>query len=184
MRLASTSASRVNDSPRRRNCCRTCLVITRTCEDTEHLLEHVTRLQSEAFAVASTYGISQTALADVSLLSRQRVGQLANATEVSRVDIAALIDQIQQVDDHPQGVMGAVSTEAMLAADIDARDALVDRQIEVVYGREKSTRRQRFEKALARTLIPRPRLSRQTPPPPRLRHRKRGDRRTRTPTRH
>lgn len=122
------------------------LVITRTREDVEHLLEHVTRLQSEAIAVAAAYGISQTDLADVSLLSRQRVGQLVNATEASRVDIGALIDQIQQVDDHPQDVMGAVSTEAILASDVDVRDALVDRQIEVVYGPEESARRAGFRR--------------------------------------
>jgi hypothetical protein len=118
------------------------LAISRVREDVELLLEHVTRLQSETVSLSVANGISQKDLADVAQLSRQRIGQLADAIDPTTLSAASLDGQIHQVDQWPQNVMNAlVGTARSLEREDPARRAALRQQIAVVYGEEEAIKR-------------------------------------------
>lgn len=118
------------------------LIITEVRARVEHLLEHVTRLQSESISLADAYGIKQADIADVVLLSRPRVGQIAAAVDPTEIAIASVTDQIHQVEEWPGDVMSALAEEVRQERlDDPEYRAAADAQIGVVYGAEEVARR-------------------------------------------
>jgi hypothetical protein len=118
------------------------LTISRVREDVELLLGHVIRLQSETVSLSVANGISQKDLADVAQLSRQRIGQLADAIDPTTLSAALLDGQIHQVDQWPQNVMNALAgTAHATESDNPERRAARRQQITVVYGEEEAIKR-------------------------------------------
>ncbi len=118
------------------------MTITQLREKVELLVAHVSRLQAETISAATAYGVKQTELAEVAQLSRQRIGQIADLVDATTLNTRSLNDQIHQVDQWPQDVMGALAGMAYLPEQEDpARAEASYRQIAVVYGEEEARKR-------------------------------------------